>query len=63
MEVLITSHVKYFLAINIIYRYCSECKGNFLSARNVYEKNNETKGERFSKAYLEPTRTSMMKIF
>ena len=33
------------------------------SARNAYEKTNETKEKRFSKAYLELTKTSTIKFF
>ena len=60
MEVLMTSHVKVFLDNKYNSHIHTARKTKIASTRNVYEKTNETK-EKLSEAYLEPTRTSMMK--
>ena len=60
MEVLMTSHVKVFLDNKYNSHIHTARKTKTASTRNVYEKTNETK-EKLSEAYLEPTRTSMMK--
>ena len=60
MEVLITSHMKVFLGnkYNSYIHNARNAKVTF--TRIVYEK---TVMKRFSEAYLEPTRTSTMKLF
>ena len=60
MEVLMTSHVKVFLDNKYNSHIHTARKTKIASTRNVYEKTNETK-EKLSEAYLEPTRTSMIK--
>ena len=55
-----TSHVKVFLDNKYNSHIHTARKTKIASTRNVYEKTNETK-EKLSEAYLEPTRTSMMK--
>ena len=60
MEVLMTSHVKVFLDNKYNSHIHTARKTKIASTRNNYEKTNETK-EKLSEAYLEPTRTSMMK--
>ena len=60
MEVLIISHMKVFLG-NKYNRYIHTAQNaKVTSTRIVYEK---TVRNRFSEAYLEPTRTSTMKLF
>ena len=55
-----TSHVKVFLDNKYNSHIHTARKTKIASTRNVYKKTNETK-EKLSEAYLEPTRTSMMK--
>ena len=60
MEVLMASHVKVFLDNKYNSHIHTARKAKIASTRNVYGKTNKTK-EKLSEAYLEPTRTSMMK--
>ena len=63
MEVLITFQMKVFLDNKYNSYIHTARNAKVTSTRNVYEKTNETEEERFSEAYLEPTRTSTMKLF
>ena len=62
MEVLIAPHVNFFLC-NKYNSYIHTAQNpKVTSTRNV-EKTNEMKEERFSEAYLEPTKISAMELF
>ena len=57
MAVLITSHVQVSLGNKYNSYIHSAPNAKVTSVRNIYEKTNETEEQRFSEAYLEPSRT------
>ena len=62
MEVLIASHVNFFLC-NKYNSYIHTAQNPTVTSTRNVEKTNAVKEERFSEAYLEPTEISAMELF